>query len=461
MRRQPLVQLLVTLAIVAIANVASELGKPVSRALSDGESDGPSAWPSRNKEEERMGAETTPSWAEHLFKMLRLHNVNQLFERRRFRLWVQIMKLFHRKNPESAMLLTLHSMYKDEEVATMIMAAKRVSKTQSFAKKLQEEQLQLWKREKKSPEEVFVWLQLDNKEARDLVPLVSNPEFVTWKEYLKLIAEKPEEVKKMMVETLLAQYTEQKLAQMLRASTDKEHLKIMTAADQEKMKNMAHELQLQMWQTTGKSPDDVFDLLQLGKVKNDGQRDLSALIKSPRFDTWKEYIRSKYSLEEVNKVMIETLTTRYSDQGDKGLAQLLLPSRYKDSDLTSVKELVKALQVTQQQLWVEKKVAPETVSRWMAPEGEHLEKADEDLLKNYGMRYDLSHCTLHFAMALDRYFLAFLRLIVPEAYKTVAFGKDRVVSANPHARANMVLCPALSNDNIASYHALSTLANYN
>ncbi|KAI9920060.1 hypothetical protein PsorP6_015598 [Peronosclerospora sorghi] len=388
MRRQPLVLLLVTLAIIAIANVASELGKPVSRALSDGERDGRSARPSHNKEEERMGAETTATWAEHLFKMLRLHKVNRLFERRRFRLWGQFMKLFHRENPEKAMLLTLNSVYDDDErVAMLILHAKRVSKTKRLATKLQEEQLELWKSQNKSPDDVFAWLQLNKENPKDLAPLVSNPEFDTWMEYLNLITEKPEEVNDQMVETVFAHYNDQELAQIIRALTDKEHLKKMKAVDQEKMKNMAHVLQLPLWQTTRKSPDDVFELLELGKLVGDEDQDLSALFKSPQFNTWMEYFQLISEPEDVNKRMVQTLTARYNDQD---LAQLLLRSKYKHGDLSSMKQLAADLQVTQLRLWLDKGVTPETASSWLVPAGERLEEAEETLLKTYRKDYEQS-----------------------------------------------------------------------
>ncbi|KAI9919918.1 hypothetical protein PsorP6_015617 [Peronosclerospora sorghi] len=77
------------------------------------------------------------------------------------------------------------------------------------------------------------------------------------------MTKKPEEVRKMMVQTLLAQYTDQDLAQM----------------------------KLHMWKTNGRSPDDVFELLELGKLKDDKDQYLSALFKSPQFDTWKEYLQ--------------------------------------------------------------------------------------------------------------------------------------------------------------------------
>ncbi|KAI9920119.1 hypothetical protein PsorP6_015624 [Peronosclerospora sorghi] len=304
MRRQPLVQLLVTLATVAIANVASELGKPVSRALSDGESDGPSAWPSRNKEEERMGAETTATWAEHLFKTLRLHKVNQLFERRRFRLWVQFMKLFHRENPERAMLLTLHSMYKDEEVATMILNAKRVSKTQSFAKKLQKEQLQLWKSKNKSPEDVFVWLQLDNKEAKDLATLVSNPEFDTWIEYLILITEQPEEVDRAILQALTTHSTDQAVAEMI--------IKAKQVSETEAFATKLQKEQLQLWKRQNKSPEDVFVWLQLN---NKIDEDVAPLVNNPEFHAWMEYLNLiTENPEKVEEIMVETLKAHYTVQ---------------------------------------------------------------------------------------------------------------------------------------------------
>ncbi|KAI9919826.1 hypothetical protein PsorP6_015615 [Peronosclerospora sorghi] len=349
MRRQPLVLLLVTLATVAIANVASELGKPVSRALSDGERDGRSARPSRNKEEERMGAETTATWAEHVFKMLRLHKVNQLFERRRFLLWVQYMKLFHPKNPERAMLFTLYSVHDDKVVAAMIMDAKQGWKTKMLATKLQREQLQLWKRQNKSPADVFEWLKLDNKKAEDLDPLINIPEFYTWMRYLYRIMEKPEDVRKMMAQTLTTQYTDQGLTLMLTASKKKEYLK--------KLARVLQLGQLEMWQINGKSPDDKY--LQL--------------ISNPKNVEW---------------VMVQTLTTRYNDQP---LAQLLLRSKYKHGDLTSMRQLAAALQETQLAMWLTKGVTPETASSWLVLEGERRGKDEETLLKAYREAYDIKY----------------------------------------------------------------------
>ncbi|KAI9920570.1 hypothetical protein PsorP6_015625 [Peronosclerospora sorghi] len=125
---------------------------------------------------------------------------------------------------------------------------------------------------------------------------------------------------------------------------------------------MARELQrgqLQMWQTTGKSPHDAFELLQLDN-------------------------------KDVHKLMVETLTTRYTDQGDQGLAQLLLRSKNKHGDLTSIQRAT-ALEATQLRLWLDKGGTPETATRWLAPEGEWLEEAEETLLKTYREDYDIEY----------------------------------------------------------------------
>ncbi|KAI9920002.1 hypothetical protein PsorP6_015631 [Peronosclerospora sorghi] len=362
MRRQPLVLLLVTLAIVAIANVASELGKPVSRALSDRERDGPRAWPSRNKEEERMGAETTGTWSKPLalvFKMLRLHKVqkHQLFERRRFRFWVQYMKLFHPKNPERAMLLTLHSIHNDKDVATMILNAKQVTKTERLATRLQTEQLQLWKTQNKPPEDVFEWLQLDTKKAKDLAPLVSNPEYATWKEYVKLISKKPEEVKEKMAHTLTTQSADLGLTLMVSASKKKEHLKEVATA--------LHQGQLEMWKREKIKADNLFEGLQLNLLLERQDASLDAFLQSPVFGTWKEYVVATTKPEDVHQVMVQTLA-KYLDKENLfnyRLMRLLIVSKY--SDDPSVAALATQLQQAQLELWLEMKVSPADVHQRM------------------------------------------------------------------------------------------------
>ncbi|KAI9920426.1 hypothetical protein PsorP6_015640 [Peronosclerospora sorghi] len=237
MRRQPLL-LLVTFAFVAVANVAP------SSALGYGESGDPSAGPSRNKEEERIGAVS-------VFKMLRLHKVtDQLFERRRFRLWVQYMKLFNQYS-EAAIMLTLNSVYEDKKVAAIIIEAKKVSKTEAIATELQKLQLEMWTYHEKSPADVFEWLQLKNKEAKDLAPLFRNPEFRTWKKYLKLTSEQPKDVNRRMVLALTTHYKNKRLAQLILSTKYK-------ADEDRKVKRLAKTLQvaqLQLWLLKGVDPD--------------------------------------------------------------------------------------------------------------------------------------------------------------------------------------------------------------
>ncbi|KAI9920421.1 hypothetical protein PsorP6_015644 [Peronosclerospora sorghi] len=368
MRRQPL-GLLVTFAFVAVAKVAP------SSALGHGERDDSSVWPSRNKEEERIDPVA-------VFKTLRLHKVKdqpQLFKNQWFHGWVRYMKLHHREDPEKAMLLTLNNVFDDQKVAAMIIEAKQVSKTKKLATELQEAQLQIWKSQTKSPDDVFAYLQL-SKLMEDQVEnpwtLFESPRFDMWTAYLEKFGNEID-VNEVIVQTLTTHSTDQAVAEMImeakqtylemtlkKEDVNKVIVQTLTThfndqvvaaiiieskqvSETEAISTELQKAQLQLWKSQNKSPNDVYALVQVRKHIDDQARDLLTLYKSPRFGMWKTYL--EMTLEEeiyVIEVIRENLLTHYPANR---LLDLLTTTLFKAEKHSSEKQLT--LNLFKAQLW--------------------------------------------------------------------------------------------------------------
>ncbi|KAE9002954.1 hypothetical protein PR003_g19093 [Phytophthora rubi] len=105
--------------------------------------------------------------ANKLFTKLKLHETtSDLFESPKFYKWVKSVTKSYKKTPDAAnavIVSTITARHGDEALARMLVAAKEASTTQRFATQLEEVQLANWLTSKKTADDVFKLLKLDDE----------------------------------------------------------------------------------------------------------------------------------------------------------------------------------------------------------------------------------------------------------------------------------------------------------
>ncbi|POM70211.1 Avirulence protein (Avh), partial [Phytophthora palmivora] len=149
-----------------------------------------------------------------VFRKLNLHKAgDKLFDNPDVNVWAAYTNAISKANPEDAMIKTLKTRYTDEALSQMILAAKKVSSTESVATKIQTGQVQNWLTSKKSPNDVFKYLLL-NKAGDDLL---SNPELAIWIRYMTAFNKKNPMQKTSLYATLKTHYSSDAISKMIEA----------------------------------------------------------------------------------------------------------------------------------------------------------------------------------------------------------------------------------------------------
>ncbi|KAJ8538984.1 hypothetical protein ON010_g12886 [Phytophthora cinnamomi] len=149
------------------------------------------------------------------------------------------------------MLSVLKTAYKDDTLALtkMLAAAKDNADTKAIADKLEEALYKDWRSSGKSADDVFALLKLDD----EMDDLLSNPVLNNWVTYVENLQQNP-------YSELLAKLKSSKLS-----GTDAKLAKTLVKAQQNAktryLKAIAEKLQVELWLSQRKTPEDVFNSL--------------------------------------------------------------------------------------------------------------------------------------------------------------------------------------------------------
>ncbi|KAG6941967.1 hypothetical protein JG687_00019335, partial [Phytophthora cactorum] len=232
----------------------------------------------------------------HLFKLDKVKR--NILSNPEFTAWVKYVDDVSTKHPEEpvSMIPALRKYFNDDTLLELTATAKRTEETKSIANKVEDDLLQVWLGSRKTPDEALVELGL----CRTTNGILESPLFNTLTKYLDAYNERYPDKTTSVIETITRKVGDRKVA------------KILTAAKStDATKNIATKLesaQLEMWQSTGKSADDIFELLKLRKTRHDFSH-------NPLLRTWVSYMNVVVT-ENPNKMstLFSTLETRFSDR---------------------------------------------------------------------------------------------------------------------------------------------------
>ncbi|KAH7469378.1 RxLR effector protein PSR2 [Phytophthora ramorum] len=235
--------------------------------------------------------------SDYIFKKLNLNKVDSklLFDNSDFNVWVAYVRLIDPRHAEAAMITSLTARYGDEALAKMIQAASTVDKTKTLAKLLEAKQLEGWKTMGLSNNGVFKLLQLN----RGVDNLLVNPNLSIWVKYMNYLGKNGHDDEAVMIKTFMAHYSDKALSQMLTTAKKVPDTKVVATKLQTEL--------LGAWQTSKKTPEDVFKLLQLDKA-------VDGILTNPMLRTWMKYM-DDFNLKNPDKetTVIKTFMTHYSD----------------------------------------------------------------------------------------------------------------------------------------------------
>nr|7XVK_B Chain B, RxLR effector protein PSR2 [Phytophthora sojae] len=292
---------------------------------------------------------------ETVFTRLRLDKTGtQLFDNTDFPVWAAYTRSVAQTDSEASavMLKTLVSRYSDEVLSGMIAAAKKSSKTESIATKLETEQMRTWLAAKKTPDDMFLVFKL-NKAGDDIL---SSPLLSAWTNYMKLSNKENPKAQTTLIATMTKHYGDSGVSQILAAARK-------SPATQSTAKRLEAE-QVQLWLKKGRTPDDTFTLLSLDRAGDD-------LLASPQFNTWMKYINyyNKENPDEKTTVLAK-LMTHFDDEE---LTPILVVAR----KVPSTESTAAKLQAEQFKNWLSADKSPEEAFTLL-----QLDKAGDDLLTN-------------------------------------------------------------------------------
>ncbi|KAG3080422.1 hypothetical protein PI125_g20449 [Phytophthora idaei] len=136
----------------------------------------------------------------------------------------------------------------------MIEVAKKVSTTESIAKKLQTQQNLQWLSKQKSPDDVFKLLMLDEPS----LAILTDPKLSAWGSYLMVFNSKNPGKETTLIATLTSHYTDLGVAQLLQEGKKFTQTK--------KIAEDLQSAQFARWFYDGKTMEDLPSILKLKKA---------------------------------------------------------------------------------------------------------------------------------------------------------------------------------------------------
>ncbi|KAG3240642.1 hypothetical protein PI124_g14464 [Phytophthora idaei] len=190
-------------------------------------------------------------------KILKLDDTGtELFKSPEFPKWISYVDDFNAKNPGEAVpiLAKLTKLYGEATLSEMIEVAKKVSTTESIAKKLQTQQNLQWLSKQKSPDDVFKLLMLDEPS----LAILTDPKLSAWGSYLMVFNSKNPGKETTLIATLTSHYTDLGVAQLLQEGKKFTQTK--------KIAEDLQSAQFARWFYDGKTMEDLPSILKLKKA---------------------------------------------------------------------------------------------------------------------------------------------------------------------------------------------------
>lgn len=195
-----------------------------------------------------------------------------------------------------------------------------------------------------------------------------SPQFKTWISYMSSISEKyPESA---IMSTLAARYSDETLVKMIEATKKFEGMEGIAMKMQE--------AQVKNWLQSGKTADDLFEVLKLDKsIKN--------LLTNPKLDIWSGYLNlfNKYGKPGKETTVVNTFVTFY---GDEVVAKTLEAAK----KVSSTKEKATELQMALFTQWLMEGAKPHQIWKMLQMEkATWMRNPDANIWREYLAFYKL------------------------------------------------------------------------
>ncbi|KAE8904794.1 hypothetical protein PF005_g20078 [Phytophthora fragariae] len=216
---------------------------------------------------------TTAKAPDDVFHVMDLDKVGRsILSNPEFIAWAKYVDDFNTTYPEKSALMApvLRKSYRDGALLKMTEVAISGGGSKSVATKIQDELLRLWLSSRKTPDDALVELGLD----RTVETLMESPLFSTWVKYTNAYSTKYPRETSTAIEALTRKFRDVNVARMLQ--------KAKTTDATRSIAKQLESAQLEMWCSSGKSVDDVLELLDL-RMRSDFTGD-------PLLNTWVSYM---------------------------------------------------------------------------------------------------------------------------------------------------------------------------
>lgn len=270
------------------------------------------------------------------FKTLELdHLGTNLFKSPDFSKWVKFVTKGNKNDPDMAIYTTLAARYPDETLVTMLAAAKKIDSTKDIAMKLEGAQVMNWIAKKRSPDDVFKILALDQIGEMG----ITSHAFSRWTDFIgKASTEKLEVV---VYRSLRARYSDQALAKMIAAANEVGSTKALAT----KLEGV----QQTRWKDSHASVDYVFKTVKLDETR-------TKIFESPLLSAWTNYVAS-IQPDNPNGIILAKLSSQF--KGFSTLPKMIEAA----TKVSSTKKLANELRSVQFKNWLTQGLTPKKVTK--------------------------------------------------------------------------------------------------
>ncbi|OWZ01292.1 Avirulence (Avh) protein [Phytophthora megakarya] len=208
-----------------------------------------------------LGARKDP---DELFRLFHLDLYGRtVFEHPEFMTWAKYVDDLTSKHPEEPtwMYSTLTKYFKDDVLFKMTNVAKDSTQTKTIATKVEDDWIAAVLEKHKTPDQLLQNLGLGKNTDELLIKVVRDDALIiTWVKYMKAFNKRYPAEKTTMLETFTRAFDDDGVTKMLHtAKSESWWTKLATKMETD---------QLKMWLNSGKTTDDVFNLLKLDKEWN-------------------------------------------------------------------------------------------------------------------------------------------------------------------------------------------------
>ncbi|KAL4166502.1 hypothetical protein KRP22_013760 [Phytophthora ramorum] len=274
--------------------------------------------------------------------------------------WFTYVDLYNKKFPNKkiSVIGMFTNKYGDVAVARTLELAKNAKSTQKMARRLSRDQLETWKLEGKTIQDIFKLLNLGTAKN----DLFKRYELSTWMIYIKKITGK--NPRATAVSELESHYGAATLAKMLlTAKPPIRNLRLLSSRLENTM--------LRQWLSKKLSADDVFKLLKLDAGGVQGA------FSNPVFQTWVGYLGMlSESTRGQQTMMVKAFTASY---GNEAVARMLDAAKR----VPNTKKQATELQIAQFSQWVHQWRTPTMVAKMLPT------KTDAGIVRVYTVYYKM------------------------------------------------------------------------